>query len=217
MPKRTSKAENAPQQPTLAQFRQGWLRVQDVYLPKNPGATPVIHFSVTHEAAAWVGGVVAYWSGRNPKPGEDMQAKEATWRAALYGSALTMGTFCTYTALQGRKPLLRSPAGNFVELPEMAGGGFTEEIGTQPVHMPVSRVMWSLDAWRDFDVGMHRNHVIHAGLHVLGGLAMMPRGSEVVVADHTAAMPFLKQPLYIGDKPALQPTGLIGNFQVPQA
>ena len=178
--------------PTIKAFGAGWAEVFTKAPPRNRDgtpnmqATPRIMFDVDRAADQWIRGVVAPRNAENPNAVAD-----------AYGSAILLGTFCLYSALNGWTPELLGPKkGQYAPLPELSVEfeqlvAVRQTVGVEEMY--TSARTYAALMWGKFHGGSAKgryvldgggpnpNHTIHVGVQMLGALAVMPENSGIGV------------------------------------
>ena len=200
--RRANGSEPEPAQPqgrTLTEFDAGWHDVITKYVPKNQAARPRLPVNVMPDAAKWVTEEVLPLS-RGNVPGN------------VYGMALVMGAFCMYAGLQGRKPYLKTPDHRAANLPLMSE--YVDDPANPLVTIATSPPVWSAHTWAHFEAGIGDEHLVHAGLHVLGALTLMPEHSGLSVRDGASIATIIPPFAIAGAQPF--PADIQNSFFAPQ-
>lgn len=163
----------APQLPLTGDvFIDGWRRViAENGRRFNAEKAKPIHMSVMPHAAQWVNGELIPHDSHKNTPEQ------------IYGTALLMGAFCLYAGLQAkseravREVHLVAPDGQLTHLPRMSA--YADTPGNISVAIRPTATVWSADVWAAYH-DLRREEAVHAGLHILGMLAVMPESSGLV-------------------------------------
>jgi hypothetical protein len=207
---------------TLRDFAIGWNEVTTRYLPQSDKTRLPWPVSVTPAVHDWVNGL--YEQSGPVKAPEN-----------VYTVAMLCGSFALYSALNRRNMHLRTPKGQEAALPRMS-----DYVGRRinpTVRALLTPRTWSVASWAHFDGG-HANwehvdigfllgkrdggaggggpapeHIVHAGVHILGALTLMPEGSTMTVRDGTQVFQLPVPLVMAGEQPF--PADIARSFTPP--
>jgi hypothetical protein len=197
-----------------ASFKEGWQQVQRYGERNDIVAPPKVVFGVMKAADDWV---------RNGLRPEAQNVNGGF----VYGMALIMGAFCLYAAHRKENPVLMTPDHRIAPLPEIVPpyAGYPDNVVKR---ISGSSILSNTAAWVRFEGGFAAwpwpsaggppaEDLVHVGLHILGGLTLMPPDSALAVRSETDGnrVTSLRNPMQMACLPPF-PSDLPGRFQPPQ-
>ncbi|HSX34165.1 MAG TPA: hypothetical protein VLF62_00795 [Candidatus Saccharimonadales bacterium] len=171
-------------------FVEGWREVVTKYAPETP-AQPFLIINVAKAAVDWV---------RQEVRPETRGFSEGD----MYANALLLGTLCLFAGQRDETPFLVTPDGKQATLPLMSE--YHERASNSTYKITVPPQVFSADTWAHFDGGNAdwvlpggggpgTQHLVHAGIHILGAMTQLPEGSGLMVRpEHDNGGPTLMRP-----------------------
>lgn len=164
-----------------ATFAEAWDVVRNEYTEPNPVTQPHIFVTATRQVVDWV------------REGVQPDTRGFS-EGDLYANALMLGAFCLVAGYRGETPMLFTPDKSFADLPRMSD--FPQNATNVTFKINVPPAVFGVDSWVHFKGGLadyeleggggpRNEHLVHAGVHILGAMTLLPERSAVgVVPQH---------------------------------